>query len=112
MRYIDQAGRIVPAHRALHRGQILPGFRTVDSDVLGDGESVGFDMAFMDSKPRSHGSITIHDQCKAVRDLVRDARWLPSLPPTAARSTNAAPASAPATVDAATRNALRMARYS
>lgn len=64
MRYIDSAGRTVPAHLALHGGTLRAGFRTADSDVLGDGESIGFEMALRDAAPGGQ-RVTIHDAAPA-----------------------------------------------
>lgn len=60
MRYLDATGRTVPAHLALSNGQLRAGFTTSASDVLGDGERVGFEMAFMVGASGA-GRVAIHD---------------------------------------------------
>lgn len=104
--YYDSAGRMVDAATAtLPNGHCKPGYK----EVLADGESFRASLRFMRDgvtadKPAPPASVS----SQALRDAVRDARYLSSHD-----TTDAWPARAPQhAIDGATvRDSIRAARY-
>lgn len=105
--FYNSAGQMVDAATATFPdGHCKPGF----SEVLADGERFRAPIHFMrDSAPVNKPAPPASVSSQALRDAVRDARYLPS----AESTTDARPAHAPqhAIDGAVVRDSIRAARY-
>lgn len=120
MPFINQATgqEVAPSIATDATGALRPGFAAIP----GDGEYVGFDMAFMDSAS-SAGRVTLRDNAdphawaRATRDAARGAAYSDYMPHIIGDADHPTPITAATAIDGvnddgrAARDAIRAAQY-